>query len=124
MKKQKIKNKKSFKLQRVISYNTIRDQMLKISPLVADILKTDLESRDDDNILYMAVWKRQGMKGRDSCKKFKYRLIMGRYASSDSIGRARRRLQEKNESLRGKLYKQRHDAEKEMRNQIKIPFNF
>lgn len=122
MKIKKSKKRKAFKLQRVISYNTIHAQMMKISPLVADILKKDLEARDDDNILYMAVWKRQGMKEKDSCKKFKYRLIMGRYASSDSIGRARRRLQEKNPSLRGKLYKARHEAEKEVRNQLKINF--
>ena len=122
--KNKRKKRKSFKLQRVISYNTIYAQMRKISPIVADILKSDLEARDDDNILYRAVWKQQGNKEKHTVRKFLYRLIMGKYASSDTIGRARRRLQEKNPSLRGKLYKQRHEAENEVRNQMKLPFNF
>lgn len=123
MTKDKHKKKKQFKLQRVKSYKTIYEQIIKIAPLVANILKKNLESRDDDNILYIAVWKYQGMKEGDSIRKFKYRLIMGKYASPESIGRARRRLQEKNESLQGKLYKERHNAEKEMTNQMSFEFN-
>lgn len=124
MKKQIRSKSKKFKLERVKSYKTICEQMRKIAPLVADILSKNIEARDDDNILYIEVWKRQGMKEMGSFKSFKYKLIMGKFASSDTIGRSRRKLQEKNKSLRGALYKERHNAEKEIRNQLKFPYNF
>lgn len=124
MAKKKHKKKKSFKLERRKSYKTIFELVRKIAPLVADTLKLNFETRDDDNVLYIAIWKRQGMKERQSFKSFKYKLIMGIYASPDTIGRARRRLQRNNKSLRGLLYKQRHDAEKEMSNQMSFPFYF
>ena len=117
------KKKKVFKLERRPSYKTMYEQIRKIAPLVADILKKDLEARDDDNILYIRAWKRQGMKESESWKKFKYKLIMGIYASPDTLGRCRRRLQERNESLRGKLYKERHSAEKHMSNQMSFEYN-
>ena len=118
------KRKKRFKLERVISYNTVYAQMEKISPLVAKTLKEDFKTRDDDNALDFAIWKRQGSKDNWSVKKLKYKVIMGKFASSSTIERTRRKLQEHNPSLRGKTYKQRHETEKEVRNQMKIPFNF
>lgn len=123
MAKKKNKKKRSFKLERRPSYKTIYEQIRKIAPLVAHILKREFKTRDDDNILYIEVWKHQGMTEKDSIKNFKYKLIMGKYYSPESIARCRRRLQEKNKSLRGSLYKERHDAEKEMLNQMSFSFN-
>lgn len=78
MNKKKKLNKKAFKLKRSKSYASIYEQVVRISPMVADILKKDLEARDDDNILLIRVWKKQGIKEAKSFKKFKYKLIMGR----------------------------------------------
>lgn len=119
MANKKKNKKKRFKLQKVNAQYYF-EQMLKIYPLVAKILRTELETRDDDNILDFRVWKRQGAKENMSFKQLKYKVIMGKYASPSTIERSRRRLQEKNPELRGKLYKQRHNAEKDMRNQMKL----
>lgn len=123
MHKKNHKKKKQFKLERRPSYKTIYEQIIRIAPLVAEILSKNLKSRDDDNILCIAVWKRQGMKEGESFKKFKYKLIIGKCSMPESISRCRRRLQQKNESLRGLLYNERHDAEKEMSNQMSFPFS-
>lgn len=116
----KNKNKKPFKLKRSKSYNSIYEQMVKIGPTVADILKKDLPSRDDDNILLFKMWKRQGWKQSWSSKKLKYQLIMGRLAGPESLFRTRRLLQQKHEILRGELYAQRHQAEELMKTQLKL----
>lgn len=115
----KKRKKKRFKLQRT-KLQGYFEQMLKIYPLVAKVLQKDLDTRDDDNILDFRIWKRQGAKESMSFKKLKYGVIMGKYASPSTIERSRRRLQEKNPQLRGKLYKQRHNAEEAMRNQMKL----
>lgn len=113
------KKTKKFKLEKRI-VNSYFEQMLKIYPLIASVLEKDLASRDDDNILCVRIWKRQGIRENMSFKKFKYKLIMNKIASPETIGRSRRRLQEKNVSMRGSLYKQRHAAETTMRNQMKM----
>ena len=102
------------------NFQQIYEQVRKVAPLVLAILKKNAKSRDDDSILYLLVWKAQGMKEKDSCKKFKYRLIMGKYAFPDTIGRARRKIQERYVDLCGTIYHQRQMAEKEMKNQLSL----
>ena len=114
------KKKKPFKLKRRKSYNSIYEQMVKIGPMVADILKKDLPARDDDNILLIKFWKRKGMKEDWSFKKFKYRFISGKLGLVDSVCRCRRLLQAKHPELRGKLYAERHQAEELMKTQLKL----
>lgn len=111
--------KKRFKLKRM-KIQSYFEQMLRIYPLIADILLKQPDTRDDDNILCFRVWKRQGARERWSFKKLKYNVIINKLASPETIGRSRRRLQEKNPHLRGALYKQRHNAEENMRNQMKL----
>ena len=120
MKKTKKKKKKAFKLERRKSYNSIYEQIVKIGLIVADILKKDLPSRDDDNILLIRFWKRKGMKESWSVKKFKYRFIIGKLGLVESVMRCRRLLQSKHPELRGQLYEQRHQAEELMKNQLKL----
>ena len=120
MKKTKKKKKKGFKLERRKSYASIYEQVVKLGPMIADILKKDLPSRDDDNILLIKVWKRQGLRENISFKKFKYKLIMGRLGLPESIMRCRRLLQAKHEILRGDMYAQRHQAEELMKTQLKL----
>ena len=120
LKKKKKKNKKAFKLKRSKSYSSIYEQVVRISPLVADILKKDVAARDDDNILLIKVWKRRGIKENSSFKKFKYKLIMGRIGLPESIMRSRRLLQKRHPSLRGLLYAERHEAEELMKTQMRL----
>lgn len=118
--------KKKRKTKRIIlkknHFQDFYQQMLKIAPLVLEILKKNEKSRDYDNLLYILVWKAQGLKETDSCKKFKYGLIIGKYASPETIGRARRKIQENEQykHLRGKMYKQRQLAENKLRNQLSL----
>ena len=119
-KKKTPKKKKVFKLKGSKSYASIYEQVVRISPIVADILRTDLEARDDDNILLIRVWKRQRVKENMSFKKFKYKLIMGRIGLPETIMRSRRLLQSKHSQLRGLLYNERHDAEESMKNQMRL----
>ncbi len=114
------KKKKRFKLKRVKQISTIYEQIVRVTPTVVDILKTDLEARDDDNILLIRYWQRMGIKDNTSFKKFKYRLIMGKIGLPESLMRSRRLMQSKHPSLRGKLYAARHKAEKEVRTQMKL----
>ena len=120
--KKKNKKKKSFKLKRSKSYNTIYKQIERIKPMIANILKKDLESRDDDNILLIRVWKKQRIKENMSFKEFKYKLIMGKIALPETIMRARRLIQANPDyaHLRGKLYAERHNAEETMKTQLKL----
>lgn len=120
MAKKKKKKQKGFKLERRKSYSSIYEQMVRISPMIASILKKDLKSRNDDNILVFKVWKKQGLKDNMSVKSCRYKVIMGKLALMETIMRTRRMLQEKHESLRGKMYAKRKRAEELMKTQLKL----
>lgn len=120
MAKKKNKKKQSFTLARSKSYSSIYEQVVRISPLVAKILAKNIKARDDDNVLLFAVWKKKGLKEKWSVKKFKYKFIMGRLGLPETIMRSRRLLQSKHQSLRGKMYAQRHEAEQLMSTQMKL----
>lgn len=120
MKKVNKKKKKAFRLKRRKSYSSIYEQVVRVSPMVVNILKKDKKSRDDDNVLLIAFWKRHGIKENTSFKRFKYKLIMGKIGLPESIMRARRLMQEKHPSLRGKLYLKRQKAEELMLNQLQL----
>jgi len=97
-------------------------KMVQIKSMVREILKYDLESRDDDNLLCIKVWEKQGSKPNMSYSSFKANLITGKFSSPESIGRCRRALQQKFITLRGKLYDKRHKAEEKFKNQYKLEF--
>lgn len=100
---------------------TAYDEFIKVMPTVRLILESDLDARDDDNVLCIRVWEKQ-FKGRRSFANFKKALISKEIASPETIGRSRRKLQENHISLRGKLYNARHKAEEQFINQYKIEF--
>lgn len=98
--------------------------IVRITPTVAHILKKNKGARDDDNLLCTLVWKIQGMKNNSQFRTFRNNLLKGRYSTPESITRCRRKLQEHNEELRGKLYASRHEMEAYMLNQLKLEFDF
>lgn len=99
------------------------DKIIKITPIVISILKEDINSRDDDNLLCSLVWKKQGAKDFMNFDSFHKKLITGKFATPESITRSRRRLQEKYPELRGDLYSVRHEQEQLLlKNQIKMDF--
>jgi len=97
-------------------------QMSMIKSMVRAILMNDLPSRDDDNVLCVRVWERQGLVPNMKFSNFEKKLYLGTFSSPESIGRCRRALQEKHITLRGKLYEKRHQAEDKFINQYKLEF--
>lgn len=98
------------------------EKIQQIKPIVLSILKENMDARDDDNILCTCVWQKQGATSELSYLKFQLKLIMGEFATPESITRSRRSLQEKFEILRGLNYADRHKAEELMRRQTKLEF--
>lgn len=121
-----MKKNKSKKPKRVVlkkgHFMEYYQQILKVAPLVLRILTIDEKARDDDNYLYLMVWKAQGMKESDTMKKFKYKLIIGKYSTPETIRRSRQKIQEseKHKDLRGNFYKERKTAEAKMSNQLAL----
>lgn len=111
---------KKLKTQKEIKSFVLKMNQIKF--MVRDILKYDLESRDDDNLLCLRVWERQGSKPNMTYSSFKTKLITGNFADPQTVGRVRRSLQEKYITLQGKLYEKRHQAEDRFINQYKLEF--
>ena len=118
-----MRKKRKVKLKSNEDYKDFLENIIKIMPTVAQILKKDLETRDDDNILITRVWEHQGTKNDYTFLKIKEMLYLGKLATPESITRSRRKLQEKHFELRGKLYDERHKLEALMQRQIKMNFD-
>lgn len=95
-----------------------------IKELVENILENKIETRDNDSILVIEVWKLElknlGYHPTLSEIKVFYDLYSNnKLSNSESITRVRRKLQEHNPRLRGDLYGVRHDYTDEIKHQIK-----
>ena len=96
-------------------------QYLKIKPTVAQVLLDKPETRDDDVLLMLTIWEIQA--GRiQTYSDFKDSFLRGKLAIPATITRSRRKLQEDNISLRGKLYDKRKAQEIYVSSQIKFDF--
>lgn len=73
--------------------------MNKITEIVRELLEKKPELRDNDNLLMSKIWKDQA-----NILNFFQRFESGKLHSPESIRRARQKLQEENEHLRGELY--------------------
>lgn len=122
--KAKKASKPKRKLLKRTKYQLLYDQIETLKPIVAEILAKDKISRDDDNKLAIEVWKKQGMKEDETFKSFKFKLIMNKITTPESIGRTRRILQAKYADLQGTIYQHRKRAEEmvreKFRNQLKL----
>jgi hypothetical protein len=114
-------NKIAYKpLKSIKRVKSILEEMKQIRPMVIHLLKTEPDTRDDDNLLCVRIWENQGVIPNMKMQTFKKRLIIKQYAQCDSITRCRRSLQERYKTLRGKLYDKRHQAEQEFKSQYKM----
>ena len=89
---------------------------------VRDILIKHPDTKDNDQMLVSLVWFYH--LGRETIKKMTAwelltNLSKNKLPLMESIMRCRRKLQEVDESLRGKKYKERHKLELEVKNEIK-----
>ena len=73
--------------------------MNQIKIIVHRLLEEQPALRDNDNLLMSKIWKQQS-----NIFNFFDRFESGKLHSPESIRRARQKLQEENEHLRGELY--------------------
>ena len=85
----------------------------KVEARVRVILENDPKTRDDDNLLFLEYC---AMAGVDIHKSFR-ELMLDNIPSRESVTRCRRKIQEKDESLRGtrKIQRVRRELEEEYR---------
>lgn len=98
-----------------------------IKEIVEDILKNKPETRDNDCLLVIEVWKLELINlGYHptllEIKSFYELYSNSKLSNSESITRCRRKIQEHNINLRGKLFGIRHNFTDEVKNQVKTFF--
>ncbi len=97
-------------------------KVIKVSEIVKEILIADDHSRDNDELLMINVWNKQSSKISNkhySFEDFSISFANGDLFKSESITRARRKLQEIHPELRGESYKARHDHSEIVKEDIK-----
>lgn len=93
----------------------------KLEVIVEKLLLNQPDTRDNDKLLILKVWAYQNpiIRSNDfNFVSFATDYLKGEYADSESITRARRKLQENNPNLRGEKWYERHQESEEVRKQI------
>lgn len=87
------------------------------------LLTTYAHLRDSDESLIANYWMNEagGKIALDkmSAKQFLFNFVSGAYTSPESIRRMRQKIQEQDESLRGKSYQKRQKLEQDVRSKIR-----
>ena len=83
---------------------------------IRTLLETNLETRDNDNLLISLIWESE--LNHNNLATFFEDFKNGKHTSSESIRRARQKLQEQNEELRGVTYNDRQRKGHEVRQTI------
>jgi hypothetical protein len=100
----------------------IVSKMKSIKEDVRSLLLEHEHYKDNDQKLIAAYYYRHYIKKElpnvKTAVEFLHDLADGKIPSPDTITRVRRKLQETEEELRGKKYKERHQLETETRNEI------
>ena len=97
--------------------------------IVGNLLRERPDLRDDDLKLVANIWWlrvsdtmvfKLSEAEKEGVKKFLGELASGNLPDSESIRRTRRKLQELEPELRGKLWEKRHKAQKEVSREIAL----
>lgn len=89
---------------------------MTIEQKVEAILEKHLKSRDDDRELFLAwMFYEENMTDEEKIAFEKFKNIIRRMPSLETLTRARRSLQEVNVYLRGTTYNARNTREKQLR---------
>ena len=88
----------------------------KLKERVKRLLTEQIETRDNDNLLISQIWLEEGVPLESI--NFLVKYSKGGFTSAESIRRARQKLQEENESLRGEKYNERQRRGEEVRQTI------
>ncbi len=84
----------------------------ELAKKVHDILVNNPSTRDDDRLLIVELWSSESLS--DSSKDFFDEMLKGYVSFPDTVTRVRRKLQEKNESLRGEKWVARHKMQRDI----------
>ena len=110
-----------------LPHNYERERKMKKQELVQNLLEIDPELRDNDLKLVAQIWwmcLMGALKHRfqqyelDSFKSLLKMYAKGDLPNEQSIRRVRRKIQEENPNLRGRVYEQRHQKADEFRDEI------
>lgn len=99
----------------------VSKEIKQIQGLVKELLENDPKYRDCDKTLSAKIWSIQlgGMEKLHGMTAYdflcEYVKTKGKLYSQESIGRARRKLQEQNINLRGKSYKEKKAKQKDVK---------
>jgi len=88
----------------------------KLKERVKDLLVNQIDTRDNDNLLISQIWLDEGVPVNSIDFLIKY--SKGGFTSAESIRRARQKLQEEHENLRGEKYNERQRKGEEIRQTI------
>ena len=88
----------------------------KLKERVKELLVNQIDTRDNDNSLISQIWLDEGVPVNSIDFLIKY--SKGGFTSAESIRRARQKLQEEHESLRGEKYNERQRKGEEVRQTI------
>ena len=98
--------------------------IIKVSAVVKQLLTDQPKTRDSDNLLILKVWAEQepNLRRTDfSFTNFAYYFSNGVFHSTESICRARRKMQEEFPNLRGASYKARQNHQEDVKDQLRSP---
>ena len=91
-----------------------------VKDIVEDILVDCEACRDNDNLLTARVWMRQlSIMGYKGSKDYTAILLLDGLYKPEAITRARRKIQEEDKFLRGKVYRGRQAEQTSVKSQIK-----
>ena len=88
----------------------------KLKERVKELLVNQIDTRDNDNSLISQIWLDEGVPVNSIDFLIKY--SKGGFTSAESIRRARQKLQEEHENLRGEKYNERQRKGEEVRQTI------
>jgi hypothetical protein len=98
----------------------VSKEIKKVGDIVYELLKNDPKYRDSDKKLSAKIWATQ-YGGIDKLKHVSAYDFLCEYVkenthliSQESIGRARRKIQEENEDLRGEKYHKKQEEQSEV----------
>lgn len=87
--------------------------------LVELVLRVLPETRDDDNKLLAACWRREMARLNLDSKDTLIALSAGKLSSPETITRCRRKIQETKPELRGKRWNERHGVEEVVKEEMR-----
>ena len=96
---------------------------IKMQSKVHDILLRLIHCRDSDVYLLYEIWKSEFAKHNLDINNMKLVPILKMWSNKDishpsAVMRARRKVQEEHEETRGKVYKERHKQQKQVREDL------